>query len=138
MYEEGQGVARDYSEAARWYRQAAEQGIAVAQTALATLYTKGSGVAQDLPEAVRWYRKAAEQGFAPALHELGALYAEGRGVAQDYVAAHVWLDLAAFRARSPLREQYSAERDGVAGKLTPEQVGEAKRRALELRAKWAR
>jgi hypothetical protein len=59
-------------------------------------------------------------------------------VPQDYVAAHVWLDLAAFRARGPLREQYSAERDGVARKLTPEQVAEAKRRALELKAKWAR
>ena len=70
--------------------------------------------------------------------ELGARYAAGRGVAQDYVAAHVWLDLAAFRARGPLREQYSAERDGVARKLTPEQAAEAKRRALELKTKWAR
>jgi TPR repeat protein len=102
------------------------------------LYTKGSGIPQDLNEAVGWYRKAAEQGFAPALHELGARYAAGRGVEQDYVAAHVCLDLAAFRARGPLCERYSAERDGVAGKLTPEQVAEAKRRALELKTKWAR
>jgi TPR repeat protein len=26
MYEKGKGVSRDYSEAAKWYRQAADQG----------------------------------------------------------------------------------------------------------------
>jgi len=30
-YDNGQGVKQDYTEAARWYRKAAEQGYALAQ-----------------------------------------------------------------------------------------------------------
>ncbi len=31
MYETGRGVAQDYAEALKWYRLAAEQGVAIAQ-----------------------------------------------------------------------------------------------------------
>jgi TPR repeat protein len=32
MYENGQGVLQDYAEAVKWYRLAADQGVAAAQT----------------------------------------------------------------------------------------------------------
>ena len=48
------GVLQDYAEAARWYRKAAEQGNAIAQTNLGTMYFQGQGVPQDYAEAVRW------------------------------------------------------------------------------------
>ena len=41
LYANGQGVARDYAEAARWYRLAADQGIAEAQFNLARLTGAG-------------------------------------------------------------------------------------------------
>jgi TPR repeat protein len=47
-------VLQDYAEAARWYRKAAEQGNAIAQTNLGTMYFQGQGVPQDYAEAVRW------------------------------------------------------------------------------------
>ena len=70
MYANGEGVARDYAEAVRWYRKAAEQGHAVAQNKLGVRYARGEGVARDYAEAVRWYRKAAEQGDVEARRAL--------------------------------------------------------------------
>jgi TPR repeat protein len=55
-------VPRNFSEAARWYRKAAEQGWQYAQFFLAFQYRYGMGVPRDLNQAMFWCRKAAEQG----------------------------------------------------------------------------
>jgi TPR repeat protein len=95
LYFNGQGVEKNYKEAARWNRLAAEQGLAPAQNALASLYAHGLGVDQDYAEAARLYRLAAEQGFGPAEVSLGALYANGQGLARNYSQAMKWYGLAA-------------------------------------------
>lgn len=59
MYEKGQGMPQDFSQAAHWYRQAAEQGIADAQYRLGKLYTVGKGVSIDNAEAYAWLSLAA-------------------------------------------------------------------------------
>jgi TPR repeat protein len=82
-------------EAMRWYRMAADQGDAAAQTNIAWLYQNGWGVEQDYGEAMRWYRMAADQGYAPAQNNIGWLYKNGRGVAQDYSEAMRWYRKAA-------------------------------------------
>jgi TPR repeat protein len=66
MFYHGQGVAKDYIEAVRWYRLAAAQGNAYAQNNLGWMIANGEGVAQDKAEAVRWYRLAVAQGNADA------------------------------------------------------------------------
>ena len=66
-------MARDYGEAVRWYRLAAEQGNAPAQFNLGVAYVNGDGVTRDNEEALRWYRLAAEQGHAPAQERLDRL-----------------------------------------------------------------
>ena len=91
----GEGVPQDYAEAARWYRQAAEQGHADAQLNLGIMYDNGQGVPQDDVEAVRWYRQAAEQGHAGAQFNLGTMYDYGEGVPQDYAEAARWYRQAA-------------------------------------------
>ena len=48
LYESGQGVPKDFAEAVRWYRKAAEQGAAPAEYALGGCYADGLGVPQDL------------------------------------------------------------------------------------------
>jgi TPR repeat protein len=55
-------VPQSYSEAANWYRMAAEQGYSGSQNNLGTLYETGTGVAQDYDAAIEWYRRAAEGG----------------------------------------------------------------------------
>ena len=62
MFELGQGVTRDYAEAARWYRKAAEQGEALAQDNLGRMYEQGRGVTQDYVLAHMWHNLAAAQG----------------------------------------------------------------------------
>ncbi len=62
MYENGKGVPLDEEQAVHWYRQAAEQGYARAQTNLGLMYENGKGVPQDEEQAIYWYRKAVEQG----------------------------------------------------------------------------
>jgi uncharacterized protein len=85
----------DYAEAARWFRLAADQGDAEAQTSLGYLYLFGQGVPQNDAEAVRLYRLAADQGFARAQFNLGGMYNAGRGVPQNYAQALRWYRLAA-------------------------------------------
>ncbi len=86
---------KNYLEAVKYYRQAAEQGYADAQNNLGYCYYKGQGVAQDCREAVKWYRKAAEQGYATAQGWMGYCYEHGQGVQQDYREAVKWYRKAA-------------------------------------------
>ena len=86
-YANGDGVAKDYTEAVKWYRKSAEQGLADAQNNLGLCYHKGEGVPEDYTEAVKWFRKAAEQGQADAQNNLGVCYKDGDGVAKDDVIA---------------------------------------------------
>ena len=53
-YDFGQGITRDYDEAVRWIRLAADQGRARAQTNLGIRYRAGlAGITQDYCEAAR-------------------------------------------------------------------------------------
>ena len=51
MYEHGEGVPKDEAEAVKWYRLAAEQGLAMAQFNLGITYASGRGVIEDEAEA---------------------------------------------------------------------------------------
>jgi TPR repeat protein len=73
QFAEGDGVAKDYSAAAGFYRKAAEAGYAPAQYDLAYLYEMGLGVERDMKQAAIWYRKAADQGEPEAQNNLGTL-----------------------------------------------------------------
>jgi TPR repeat protein len=95
IYGKGEGVLEDSREAVRWYRMAAEQGLARAQYALGWMYGKGKGVQTDSAEAVRWCRMAAEQGYAAAQFNLGELCALGDGVPKDSAEAVRWYRMAA-------------------------------------------
>jgi TPR repeat protein len=54
-------------EAARWYRAAAEKGLAASQMALGLLYLRGEGVGRDNAEAWIWFDAARSRGHAGAL-----------------------------------------------------------------------
>jgi hypothetical protein len=138
MHERGEGVPQDYAEAEKWYRLAAEQGIADARFNLGVMYVEGRGVPQDHAEAVKWYRLAAQQGHARAQSNLGIMYATGQGVLQDYVQAYMWSNLAASRfpaSKTKGRDQAIGNRDIVASKMTPAQLAEAQRLARKWKPK---
>jgi TPR repeat protein len=90
LYYLGDGIPRDYKEAARWFRAAADSGSAEAQNSLGVSYYKGLGVALDYTEAARWLRLAAQHGLSSAETNLAYLYEQGRGLPLDYIAAYTW------------------------------------------------
>ncbi len=87
--------SRDYTQAAYWFRKAADQGYADAEDNLGVLYDNGQRVPQDYTQAAYWCRKAADQGNAGAEDNLGIDYANGQGVSQDYTQAAYWFRKAA-------------------------------------------
>jgi TPR repeat protein len=94
-YESGRGVPQSYAEALKWYRKAADQGLAQAQNNLGVLYFDGKGVARNEVEAVIWFRKAAAQGLAMGQFHLGVAHENARGVQRDYAEALTWYRKAA-------------------------------------------
>jgi len=69
-YRHGEGVARDYAEAAKWYRKAAEQGLAVAQYNLGLMHASGIGVPRNDIESYVWFLVAAATGHRRAKKSL--------------------------------------------------------------------
>jgi TPR repeat protein len=65
-YERGYSVQKDFTEAIKWYRKAAEQGHADAQFRLGVCYYIGEGVDKSTEEAIKYCRKAAEKGHQMA------------------------------------------------------------------------
>lgn len=120
-YLNGDGIAKNPDEAAKWFGKSADQDYAYAYYALG-LHDENShtvffsrlaaaadqGVAEaqfrigrafanhdNRSEAVRWYRKAAEQGLAEAQFNLGRCYYNGFGVKRDFAEAAKWYRQAA-------------------------------------------
>lgn len=131
MYANGQGVSKDYSEAAKLYILSAEQGYSPAQYNLGLLYGNGYGVLQDYLEAVKWLKLAAEDKLQWAHSDLGVMYYNGTGVPKDYVRAYMWANLGASEGN----EKGIKLRDEVAKKMTPEQILEAQKLSRECLAK---
>ena len=86
---------QDYATTVRLLKPLADQGDAVAQTFLGSMYADGQGVPKDDAQAVKWYRLAADQGAALAQANLGDMYANGQGVPKDDAQAVKWYRLAA-------------------------------------------
>lgn len=95
QYEFGQGVAQNYTEAAKWYRRGAEQGNSRGQKNLGALYESGHGVPEDWIEAAKWYRKSAAQSDREGESALARAYEFGIGVPQSRADCIDWDNKAA-------------------------------------------
>jgi uncharacterized protein len=96
MYEYGQDVPKDLTEAVRLLRLAADKGYAGAQYYLYGMYDFGV-IQGNKFESIRWLKLAAEQGHVEAQNSLGSLYSIGyEGVlTKDDSQAVRWWRLAA-------------------------------------------
>ena len=121
---------QDYTQAARWFREAAESGEPGAQDSLGDMHLEGRGMPSDYKEALRWFRRSANQGHAAGQLSLGGCYEKGQGVAQDFVEAYKWYNLAASEAG-----EGSWQRDALAEKMTSQQIAEAQRRSAAFVAR---
>jgi len=94
-------VSHDDTEAAKWYRLAAEQGDLEAQQTLALVYSMGQGVQQDYAEAAKWYRPSADRGIASAQQALGGLHLSGGfGLPRNYAEGEKWVLSAAYQGNA--------------------------------------
>lgn len=93
FYEHGDGVQHCLTEAAAWYRLAAEKGHVEAKQKLEELPTTCSN--SDLPSEESSLRAISESGDADAQFEIGRKYVRGAGITQDNAKASKWHLLAA-------------------------------------------
>jgi len=91
MYKCGHSVKKDYAEALKWYRKAAEAGNTDGMDMLGDMYYYGQGLEQSYVEAEKWYRKAAENtSIQGPSGKLARLYFFRQGVKQDDAEAFKW------------------------------------------------
>jgi TPR repeat protein len=90
LYDMGQIVVRDTSQAADWYRKAADAGDPLAQWLLGRLYVPGTGLPRDLTAAQKWLTLSANQKNPFAAYLLGGVLSE-----RDYTKAPQWFRAAA-------------------------------------------
>jgi TPR repeat protein len=101
LYRMGLGVAQDFTQAASWYRLAADNGLARAQANLAAMYLRGQGVAKDPQQAAYWFTAAATGGHVRGQYNLALLYMRGQGVGRNEAKAAGWFYRAAQAGHKP-------------------------------------
>ena len=117
----------DYATALQKWLPLAEQGGAMAQAMIGSMYDEGMGVPQNDAEAVKWYRRAAEQGITQAQTLLGTMYYGGEGIPENYVKACMWWLLA--KAQGDKNAARGLEI--VKKQMTPFEIAKAKALAAE-------
>jgi TPR repeat protein len=121
------GIEADPSEAAKWYRMAAEQDHTEAIQHLAVMYGGRMGLEKNEEEALRWYRKGAKLGNADCIWGLGRCYLRGRGVEVDSVMAYSLCFASLDGVEHPEQKKAMTARCDEMGKaLTAEQLKQAK------------
>lgn len=116
MLAAGEGVPKNYGEAFKWIKRAAERSYLPAVNALAEAYWTGDlGLGQegrkDQEQALRWIRQAAEKGHLPSVNALAQAYRNGLlGLAPDTEQAKVWEARAKALAARPGKESKSPKK----------------------------
>ena len=80
-------MKRDYKEAAKWYKSAANYDRAEAMVALGEMYRTGRGVPVNYVQAKNYFDRAVEFYNYWGYRGLGKLYANGQGVPRDEAKA---------------------------------------------------
>ena len=121
---------KDETEAAKWYRKAADQGNEFAQYGLATMYREGRGVAKNPAEAIPLLRRSAASGRPDAALALATMYANGEGAPKDPAEAYFWALPAQWDDKT--KNEAEALLGALAKSVTSRQMAKAKQRLNDL------
>jgi TPR repeat protein len=135
IYNLGSGVPRDGKKAVRLWLSAAEKGHATAQAYLGTRYENGFGVPQNYALAFKWYRLAAEQGSWIGQGGLAGMFEKGLGMPKNLIEAYAWYS-AADANKGEAESSEAKLREMLAQKLTPAQLAEGQKLAVEYFEKY--
>ncbi|MHC1725917.1 MAG: trypsin-like peptidase domain-containing protein [Syntrophobacteraceae bacterium] len=128
-YEQGQGVAKNCTEALRLYRKAADQGDIQAQFHLGRLYYDGKCVTRNFAEASKWLKRAADRGLPDAQRSFGLMFFNGEGMPRDKQLACTWMILAAARKNEDAQRLLRL----IAAEMTKEEFTAAQEKAKNWR-----
>ena len=115
------------------FQALADQGSAIAETMLGTMYAEGRGAQPDAATAAVYFYRAANRGYAPAQLALADAYARGRGTYVDVPEAYMWARLAQVRGYGATAEAGRAAATRFARRLTDDQRRRADRWVLNWR-----
>lgn len=104
MYDRGNGVAQDPTQAVSWYRRAAPSD-AEAKFLLSRMIEIGRGTPQNNGEAIALLREAAATGMLKAQQLLAFRLENGGGVKKDESEAALWYRRAAEKGDGPAMEK---------------------------------
>ena len=130
-YHAGEGMVQDFAEGVKWYRKAAEQGVALAQVSLGICYVKGEGVDRDFSQAAKWFRMAAEQGDPDGQFRLGICFESGAGTDQNSTQAYMWYNLAAASKNKETAANARRNQAVLARRMSRDEIAEAQRMSRE-------
>lgn len=89
-YYTGEGISRNYTSAAMWFKRSAKQNFAKAQYNLAYCYMNGRGVPCDYDKAFNYLNQSAENDYKRAQITLADCYTKGVLVEQDEELGKKW------------------------------------------------
>ncbi len=118
-------------EGLRWLREAANDGLPIAQSCLGLLYASGLVVEKDEQKAARLYRKAAEYGDPLGQTALALASFRGVGIQQNRIDAYQWMSLAAAQGNEKARAYLPA----IESTLEADELELAKADAAQFRPK---
>lgn len=115
------------TQAAEFWKKAAERNHPMGQYNLALAFFRGEGVSEDQGQAVFWFHQAAKSGVSGAQFALGEVYRHGLSVGQDYGIAQKWYSAALEQGYGPAREGL----DALAKDVAEEKAEIASRQAVK-------
>jgi TPR repeat protein len=134
-YYNGEGVTKDYFEALKWLKKAADQGNTDAQLIIGGMYFRGEGVTQDHIAALKWLTPVADKGDVRAQLIVGLMYHEGKGVPKDDAEAKKWFQKAAAQGDKAAIAQLKILQQRVSGNTRStreaQELNDEKNSALE-------
>jgi hypothetical protein len=78
---------KDFPEAMRSFRGAADKGGAAAMNRLGLMHLRGEGTAKNFASAMSWFKAAADKRNTDAMNNLAVMYLQGAGTARDLAQA---------------------------------------------------
>jgi hypothetical protein len=106
LYENAQGVKKDYKKAFYWCKLGADQNIYAALFQLGSFYTYGFGVEKNYKIAFSYFHKAALLGHTKAQFNVGVSYFHGQGVSKNLIQSLKWLRIANDNGFEQAKQEY--------------------------------
>ena len=95
LYDRGEEVTRDLTEARRWYELSADANHPIGSFNYAYMLQTGNGGPKNIRDSVDYYMKSTELGVLDAAFNLGQLFRKGVDVQHDKELSLHWYSIAA-------------------------------------------